>query len=221
MDDTFSFSLIMPVLGYYISSQIDLTEKFIESFLVVAFFLEVIGCLYVLFQTRAAILKNNDETKLTYYAKDFWGKKKKLKQRDLIETTHKDYDLQQWRNDLFKFVFGFGITGFLFFSSNLHSILLLGVLTSPFSIIESKIIQIHFFKSPATLSRSRPFGDPASFVGVISNQVKTLKKDYEEITSKQTQDQAQAEFVIQEAELVRKEIEETKRKQAVTSRHHS
>jgi Phosphate transport (Pho88) len=222
MDDTFPLSLVMPVLGYYIASQIDLTEKLIEAFLILAYCIEVLGSVYVLYKTRATIFSSNDETKLSYYARDFWGKKKKLKQRDLVETTHKKYDLEQWRNEAIKSSFALFITGFLFFSSQLHSVLLLGVLTLPFSLTESKVIQIHFFKYPATNSRSRPFGDPASLVGVISNQVKTLKKDYEEIsTGRLGKEEAEKVFVEKEADLIRQEIQETKKRQSSSHRSHT
>ncbi|KAG4304254.1 hypothetical protein PORY_002435 [Pneumocystis oryctolagi] len=126
-----------------------------------------------------SIQKKNDLTTLKYIksANPISGQT----EEQLIVTTVKEYDTSELKKALKQSLIGFCMIAIMHLYFKFSQPLLVQSILPLKGVLESKIVQLHIWKKPATGELKRPFKKPPGLFGIsMDNNIKTDKKSIED-----------------------------------------
>lgn len=155
----------MPFAAMYVASYIDASNSNTVWLTRTAFVAAVGAFLYIIMLLRRSIASQNDATIVKYMKKVKVEGKRKPRKKE-IEQTVAEYDAEKlatWsRTTLFMEAFVL----FLHVVFDMYTPLLISLFTTPVTVLDSPLVQIHLLGRPATGDLARPFTEEVGFTEV-------------------------------------------------------
>ena len=171
-------NLILMLVGMQVSKRLDFENADTLFYVRLAFVVGQTLTLLIYLYVRFTIIKKNDLTTLKYL--DAPNKMAGETEPKLITTTIKDYDLKQIDSSIKGIFTGLAMTGFMHLYMKFANPLVMQSITPIKGALESNIVKIHLFNSPAVGDLKRPFKAAPSFLSNFTGgDVKTDKASIE------------------------------------------
>lgn len=171
-------NLVLMLVGMQVSKRLDFENPTTLFWVRVAFCSGQLITLLIYLYVRFTINSKNDLTTLKYLepANKMAGET----EPKLVTTTVKDYDLKQVDSAIKGIFTGLALTGVMHLYMKFANPLVMQSINPIKGALESNIVKIHLFNSPAVGDLKRPFKAPASFLaGLTGGDVKTDKSSIE------------------------------------------
>ncbi|GAV27521.1 hypothetical protein PMKS-000989 [Pichia membranifaciens] len=171
-------NLVLMLVAMQVSKKLDFEDPTTLFYVRLAFVVGQSLTLLIYLFVRFTIVKKNDLTTLKYL--DAPNKMAGESESKLVTTTVKDYDLKQIDSAIKGVFTGLAMTGFMHLYMKFANPLVMQSISPVKGALESNIVKIHLFNSPAVGDLKRPFkAAPSILSGLTGGDVKTDKSSIE------------------------------------------
>ncbi|KAG0683066.1 phosphate transporter (Pho88) [Pichia californica] len=171
-------NLVLMLVAMQVSKRLDFEDPTILFYVRLAFVAGQSITLLIYLYTRFVIIKKNDLTTLKYL--DSPNKMAGETDSKLVTTTVKDYDLKQIDSAIKGVFTGLAMTGFMHLYMKFANPLVMQSVSPIKGALETNIVKIHLFNTPATGDLKRPFkAAPSLLSNFTGGNVKTDKSSIE------------------------------------------
>lgn len=170
-------NLVLMLVGMQVSKRLDFENPSILFYVRVAFVVGQLLTVLIYLYVRFTIIKKNDLTTLKYL--DAPNKLAGESESKLVTTTVKDYDLKQIDSAIKGMFTGLAMTGFMHLYMKFANPLVMQSISPVKGALESNIVKIHLFNSPAVGDLKRPFQAAPSMFSGLTGGAKTDKSSIE------------------------------------------